>query len=131
MLLLSVHPTYVDLIFAGTKRVELRRRKPRVHPRDRVAIYASSPVMSLIGVIRVAEVRVAAPAILWEDVKEIAGLKRESYCRYFENSSHAVGIMIAGTQRFRSPVPLCDLRKWWPGFHPPQQFRYLRSDDWN
>ena len=52
-LLLSIHPEYAEKIFDGTKRVELRRVRPRLQNGDLVIVYVSSPVKAVCGAFRV------------------------------------------------------------------------------
>jgi len=125
MLLLSIRPEYVEKIFNGEKQVELRRRRPRVHPGDWIAIYSSTPHKMLIGVVQIKAVMVAPPSRLWHSVKAVACLKRSAFLSYFDGSSQAVGIAIENPIRLPDPVSLDELRHAWPGFQPPQEFRYL------
>lgn len=127
MLLLSIRPEYVDRILAGEKLVELRRRRPRCTAGDCIAIYCSAPRMELVAVVGVNEVRVKSPESLWREVRTFSGVSRSTYRDYFEGADRAVGIMISGVQRLREPIPLNELRTEWPGFHPPQGFRYLTA----
>lgn len=127
MLLLSIRPQFVERIFREEKRVELRRRRPRCQPGDWIAIYSTAPVMSLSGIMRVSEIRVTEPGQMWEAVEDFAGISRTDFFEYFQNTDRAVGIMIDKSICFPTTVPLCDLRQRWPGFHPPQEFRYLTN----
>src|SRR6185503_3263930 len=60
-LLISVRPRFAEMIFAGTKVVELRRLRPRIGTGDLVFVYVSSPVMALAGAFEVGEVVSGAP----------------------------------------------------------------------
>lgn len=128
MLLLSIHPTYVEKIFQGDKQVELRRRRPRSQPGDWIAVYSTLPVKQLVGVVQVKEVRVKSPESLWRGVREISGITRREFVKYFADSPQAIGIMIHDPILFSKPVPLGQLREHWEGFHPPQGFRYLTDE---
>ncbi len=129
MLLLSIHPEFVEKIFAGEKRVELRRRKPRLQSGDMIAIYASSPRCELVGLARVVRIRRSTPRALWGSVRNDAGIDRQRYDSYFEGSEDAIGIVFEDPVRFERPATLKELRVAWPGFHPPQGYRYLNADE--
>jgi len=128
MLLLSIHPEYVEKIFAGEKRVELRRRRPRLHSGDLVAIYATSPRCELVGLVRVAGIRQSTPRDLWVVVQSDAAIDQQQYDRYFEGSQRAIGILLEDPVMFRRPAPLKELRFVWPSFRPPQGFCYLSGE---
>ena len=127
LLLLSVRPRFAALILAGTKTIELRRVRPRVDPGDGVLLYVSSPVMALMAYSTVERVFEGSPAKLWEQVRSRAGVTRREYDEYFRGAARGVGIVLGALDRFSRAVPLSELRERWPGFHPPQSFRYLDS----
>ena len=75
-LLLSLKPRYADLIFAGRKKAELRRRiASGIEGRD-VFIYVSSPVMQLRGGFRVGQVWQGSPEEVWNEVSELVGVNK-------------------------------------------------------
>jgi predicted transcriptional regulator len=125
MLFLSIRPKFVAKIFAGRKRVELRRRKPRLQDGDLVAIYATAPRCELVGLARVVGIQQGTPGNLWRTVKADAAVNRQEYDSYFEGSERAIGIVLEEPVEFQNPAPLEQLRDAWPGFRPPQGFCYL------
>lgn len=124
MLLLSIHPSYVDAILRGEKKVELRRRRPRIEC-GQALIYATSPRMELAGSFRVGSVVRAPLCMLWQSVRDIAGVSKAEFDSYFDGLDCGVAIHIQSPVRFRDAVPLDSLRAAWPGFQPPQGFRYV------
>lgn len=124
MLLLSIHPRFVDAILAGEKTVELRRRRPRIDAGPAL-IYATSPRMELVASFRVAAVVRAPLGKLWQSVRNVAGVTRREFDAYFHGLEFGVSIVVADVAAFREPVALDDLRQVWTDFHPPQGFRYL------
>jgi predicted transcriptional regulator len=129
MLLLSIRPEFVEKIFAGEKRVELRRRRPRLQTGDTIAIYATAPRCELVGLARVVGIRRSTPRGLWLSVRNDAGIDRHQYDRYFEGSENAIGIELEDPVEFNRPATLKELRFAWPGFHPPQGYRYLTTNE--
>ena len=124
-LLLSVHPRFVEAIFAGTKRVELRRRLPRLAEHGRAVVYATSPTMALVGSFNVENVVRMPLGPLWRQVRAVAGITRAEYLDYFDGLTEGVGIFIGDVDRFCLPIGLSTLRSLWCDFDPPQGFRYL------
>lgn len=85
--------------------------------------------MALVAGFRVARVVRAPLQLLWQFVREDAGVSRSEFDAYFVGLRSGVGIWITDVVEFCEPVPLADLRAIWRGFHPPQGFRYLESAD--
>jgi predicted transcriptional regulator len=127
MLLVSIHPKYVELILSGDKKVELRRRAPRVNGGSAL-IYATSPRMELIATFQIASVVRAPLGQLWESVRDIAGVTRTEFETYFAGLELGIAIGIADVEKLRAPVKLNEIRASLGKFHPPQGFRYLSSD---
>lgn len=129
MLLLSIHSRYVEKIVRGEKTVELRRHRPRLSVGERIAVYATAPRKALVGMVTVVDVQVAAPDELWPSVSQVSGISRQQYNDYFSGSRRAVGIFFAIEEILKHPVSLESLRDLWPGFQPPQSFRYLDAGE--
>jgi predicted transcriptional regulator len=124
-LLISVKPEYAEKIFAGVKTVELRRTRPRLLRGDLVLIYVTSPVKALTGICEVAQVIEGTPAALWEALRTQAGISAEVFHKYYSDAAVGYGICLKSASRLARPVHLDLLRAEWPGFHPPQCYRYL------
>ena len=77
MLLLSIHPRYADLILSGEKTVELRRRRPRIKSGPGL-IYATSPRMELVAMFRIEGVISVPLVLLWQAVRDAAGVTQVS-----------------------------------------------------
>jgi predicted transcriptional regulator len=123
-LLISIKPRYADMIFQGTKTVELRRKEPRVSKGDDMMIYVSSPRMQLTGSARITEIETGTPNQLWLRVSHKTGLSKKEFDLYFEGTDMAVAIHIEDPHVFKKPVGLQTLRSRM-GIVPPQSFRYV------
>jgi predicted transcriptional regulator len=121
-ILLSIHPQHAHRIFSGDKTIELRRVRPRVSPGDKVIVYITAPESLLAGAFDVSEVYQCSPTVLWAEIGPKSGLSRAAFRAYFAGAHKACGIGIGETRRFTRPVPLAELRKHVPGFHPPQSY---------
>ena len=78
-LLLSLKPYYADLIFAGRKKAELRKRiASNIEDRD-VFIYVSSPVKQLRGGFRVGQVWQGSPEEVWNKVSELTDVAKKLF----------------------------------------------------
>ena len=123
--LISIRPRFADLIFAGSKTVELRRVCPKVSAGDLALVYVSSPVKELRGSFEVGKILTASPSALWKKIGDKSGVTRAEYFAYFKGKKQAHALVITRAWQLQSPVCLNTLRKSKGGFRPPQNFHYL------
>ncbi|MDE2039589.1 MAG: ASCH domain-containing protein [Elusimicrobia bacterium] len=128
-LLLSIQPQHAEKIFKGTKRVELRRVRPRLVEGDLVLVYVSTPIKALRGAFEVKNVVEAPPRQLWHSVASDAGLTREEFFEYFSGASKGFGIRLRKVWSLAEPLQLSSLRRNWKRFRPPQSYQYLSGDE--
>ncbi len=117
-ILMSIRPVYAEAIFAGTKTVELRRRRPSFSEGSRVLVYSSSPHRELKGTFEVGGILADDPDALWAAVSKQAGIDRETYDAYFAGCVTAYAIEIRNPKRIE-PARLY--------IRPPQSYLFLRS----
>jgi predicted transcriptional regulator len=129
-ILLSVRPQYAEMIFDGTKTVELRRARLKQIGKGTLAlIYIPAPVKCLAGAFRIEHVVESPLDELWEKVRTRAGVTREEYDAYFAGTSEGVAIFFSEVWQLIEPVELQAIREHVAGFHPPQGFRYARIEE--
>ena len=126
-LVLSLRPRFADSILDGRKSVELRRQRVSPSPGTPVLLYASAPVMAVVGTARVAEVHVDEPDCMWHQFHMDLGLKREEFEQYVAGATRASALRLTDIDRLWAPVSLAHLRHRQP-FNPPQSYRYLTCD---
>ncbi|MGW5659855.1 ASCH domain-containing protein [Streptomyces sp. NPDC003758] len=126
-LLMSLHPRYATAILDGRKSVELRRQRVAVPPGTKVILYATSPVMALVGTATVTAVQVGTPSEIWKTHKKHGAISRRDYLAYMEGAEQASALLLDAARRFSDPVPLAHLRAG-GSFHPPQSYRYVDPD---
>lgn len=127
-ILLAVRPQYAKKIFAGTKKVELRRVRPKqISKGDLVLIYVSSPVQSLAGAFKVDEVIEEPLLKLWDLVHDKAGVTQEEFYKYYEGVQTGIGIFFNEVWSLREPIKIQTLQDQGIDFQPPQGFRYATA----
>lgn len=116
---LSIHPRYVERIFSGEKRVELRRGRI---PSDigRVVIYATKPIGRLVGEFLVSGCSRGAADVLWERYGLQLGVSREELERY-ACGQELLCIEVGDLLVYETPKVLTEV---YPGRTPPQGFFY-------
>lgn len=130
-LLISIKPRYAEKIFQGNKKVELRKTKPRLSKGDTVIVYVSSPIKELQGSFKVVKVVKDSIEKLWLSVGIDAGISKEEFLNYYENSNIGYGIVLEEAELVKVPLGLNQLRLIWSGFHPPQCYKYLNLKETN
>jgi predicted transcriptional regulator len=124
-LFLSVRPEFAAKILSGTKTVEFRRTRPRAAEGQPVVVYASSPVMAIVGIATIVRIDTASPSRLWDLFREPGGISRARYREYFRNAREAHAITLADAEPLLELVELTGIRDVIPGFQPPQAFNYM------
>jgi predicted transcriptional regulator len=125
ILFLSIKPEFAEKIFEGSKRVELRKSRPKVQIGDCVIIYVTNPVKAVRGVFRVKGLIESKPEDLWISHREILGIDLKSFKDYYQGSVLSIGIEIEEVIEFKKEVSLETIRKFIPKFTPPQTYRYF------
>lgn len=124
-ILLSIQPYFANKIFEGTKTVELRRSVPKYHKNQIVILYVSNPVKAIVGGFQFSHVFEGELDILWNNVKDIAGVTYEQFINYYSGANNGYGIFINKVWKYENPLTLKELRNSLTNFTPPQNFRYL------
>ena len=128
-LLFSLKPRYADLIFAGRKKAELRRRIASGIEGRNVFIYVSSPVRQLRGGFRVGEVWCGSPEEVWNKISELAGVDKRDFDAYYAGCEIAYALQITDVWEYENPADLNRLRKRFPNFVVPQSWRFVKPEE--
>jgi predicted transcriptional regulator len=123
-ILLSLKPRFAEAILYGVKTVELRRQRVALAPGAAVLIYASSPVMAIVGTARVHNVERDSPQQIWERHAVSVALTKEEYNTYLRGVDSVSAITLENPSFLDRPVTLEQLRGEQP-FHPPQSYYFI------
>jgi predicted transcriptional regulator len=126
--LLSLRPRFAEAILQKTKTVELRRTRVSAPPGTVLVLYASSPVMAVVGVATIAARDTDTPARIWRRYRDGLGLTRREFDDYLAGADQATGIVIDRPQPLPDPFTLTWLRHH-AAFRPPQSYRFISVDD--
>jgi predicted transcriptional regulator len=107
-LLLSVRPQYERSILSGKKRVELRRKFSTKWLGHKVNLYASGPVMQMMGQATVSRIVFKAPELIWTEFKTEIGCSREEFDNYTAGASEIYAVELDEVTPFRNPVSRSD-----------------------
>lgn len=125
--LLPIHPEYASAILDGLKKVEFRKR---LFKRDvkKILIYASHPVMSLVGYFEVNVITESTPKQAWRKYGAQGYIEKKAYAAYYSGSEKAVAIEIKKAVKFNKPVELSAIDS---NITPPQSYRYIHLHQFN
>lgn len=141
VMLLSMHYRNIDKIFAGSKSVDVRRRRPRAALPIEALLYA--PLHGVTGSVIISSAHHAQTAALplWaatddelhghhSAIAEKAGFSPDEYERLIHGASRPTILVMEAGRRFIQPVGLAVLRR--VGLEPAQSWRYLsiREASW-
>ncbi|MFZ5481171.1 MAG: GNAT family N-acetyltransferase [Myxococcota bacterium] len=125
--LVSIHPRYVAAIADGSKRVELRKRFPRVPPGTPLWIYATEPVAAIVGHASIDRVEEGEVGHIWSAHRDSVAVNEREFAAYFEGRPRGVAVVLRDFVPLPRPITLGEARARVPGFTPPQSYRYLRD----
>ncbi|MEL7124365.1 MAG: ASCH domain-containing protein [Bacteroidota bacterium] len=125
IIVISIKPEFTNLIFEGSKKIELRKSSPNAEPGDLMIVYSTSPEMAVIGICKIEEVIKSTPENLWINHSDILGIDKKRFYEYYSNSEKAIGIVLSSARRFKKKMPLSQVKEIFPSFTPPQTFKYF------
>ncbi len=120
-ILMSINPEYVDKILNGKKKYEYRKIKAKKQNINRIVIYATAPIMQVVGEVEVKNIIEDTPNSLWKKTKEKSGVKKDFYDSYYKNKNKAIAYELGDVIIYNTPITLSDL-----GInYIPQSYIYL------
>lgn len=125
--LLPIHPEYASAILDGMKKVEFRKRLFKKDVK-KILIYASHPVMSLVGYFDVDVITETTPKQAWRKYGTLGCIEKEAYTAYYLGSDRAVAIEIKKAIKFDKPVKLSTIDE---NISPPQSYRYIYQEQFD
>ncbi|MBA2846662.1 type I restriction enzyme S subunit [Methanococcus maripaludis] len=125
-ILLSIKPKYVKEILKGSKKYEFRKSIFKKYDKNElVFIYSSYPVKRIVGTFSVGDIIENCPKILWNEFKNVSGIKESEFFKYFKEKDNGYAIQINKLNEFKNPVNPKDIN---PDFRAPQSFCYISQN---
>ena len=123
--IISIRPTFCKLIFDGQKVYEYRKRVFKRTDIDKVYIYASKPISSIVGYFTIKRIICESPSMVWDMTHKQGGITKKQFNDYFKGNKIAHAIEIDEVVKFDTPI---DPRKVIKDFTAPQNFTYTEID---
>lgn len=122
MKIFSIKVEYSQKIFSNEKQVELRRQDVHVKENEKCFIYTTTPVKRITGYFIVKE-KVRLPVEkLWARTREIAGITKSQFMKYFKGCMEGTAIFFKHVRRFVQDLTLDELKQIIRDFRPPQSY---------
>lgn len=106
-MLLSINPTHVKNIMEGSKQYEFRKVRCR-EPIDKIVIYATYPIMQVVGEVDVLDIIVDSPEQIWNLTANFSGISKCFFDKYYENKEKAVAYKLGEVKKYKKPLHLSD-----------------------
>ena len=120
--MLSINPNHVENIMNGTKRYEYRKVACKRHV-DKILIYSTNPIMSVVGEEDAEDVLIDNPERIWKKTKKNSGIDKCFFDQYFDNRELAVAYKLKNVIKYSEPKELKDY-----GINnAPQSFQYVEQ----
>ena len=123
--IMSIRPTFCKLIFDGQKVYEYRKRVFKRTDINKVYIYASKPISSIVGYFTIKHIICESPSMVWDMTHKQGGITKQQFNDYFKGCKIAHAIEIDEVVKFDTPI---DPREVIKDFTPPQNFTYTEID---
>jgi len=119
-IILPIKPKFVELIFAGEKKYEYRKKLCKRNI-DKIYIYATAPQRALVGEVCVSKMVSKEKEKLWKESFEYSGISKLFYDKYFEKQSNACAYLLGNVKKYNRPIELKQI-----GInYVPQSFVYV------
>ena len=106
-ILMSINLIHVEKILTGQKKYEYRKTKCK-RTIDTIVIYATYPIMKVVGEVAVKEVIEDIPSYVWNKTKNESGIKHYFFNDYFKGRNKAVAYHLGKTLKYKSPKELIE-----------------------
>ena len=123
--IMSIRPTFCKLIFDGQKVYEYRKRVFKRTDIDKVYIYASKPISSIVGYFTIKRIICDSPSIVWDMTHKQGGITKKLFNDYFKGHKLAHAIEIDEVVKLDTPIDPKEVIK---NFTAPQNYMYVEYD---
>ena len=121
----SIKDKYSEKIFSKEKLVELRRQDVKIKENEKCLIYTTYPVKRITGFFIVKK-KVRLPVKkLWELTKDIAGITKAEFIKYFKGCIEGTAIFFKHVKQFLVGATLEEIKNLVNNFNPPQSYLNL------
>ena len=126
--IISLKPSYGELVLSGVKTVELRNRVVRVAPKTKMWIYTTHPESHIVAVADVVTVVHDKPSTIWRRFGKKICIKKDQFDSYVGDKDCVSALILSSVTKLDEPITLGGIRLEVKEFHPPQFYAHLSPD---
>lgn len=104
-IILPINPQFVELIFAGEKRYEYRKKLCKKDI-NKLYIYSTSPQSAIVGEVEVREKINKEKEELWRESCGGSGITKPFYDEYFEKQDNSCAYLLGNVKKYDKPIEL-------------------------
>jgi predicted transcriptional regulator len=125
--LISIQPEFVEKIFSGTKRIELRRRfTTDTSGLDFIYIYCTAPISAVVGRAVIDKVEQLSIDDIVSKRRKYTGIDDQRTRNYFEGLETGYAIWLSSVEKLKDHIGIDELAD--VGVkRPPQSYAYIPS----
>lgn len=124
-IIMSIKPTYASKILEGSKTIEIRRRFSDKLANKEMLLYASKPIKSVVGSVRIKNVVQMESTELWGKYSKEIDIDRNEFLDYIQDQNKVYAIFLENPVVFTTPIKW-DFLKEKNNIVPPRSYRRLR-----
>lgn len=124
-ILISINPVWIEKILSNKKKIELRRRPPKLTHPTLAVLYATAPISSIVGTCIFSEIISDSIENFWKNSGAFTGCTKGEFLKYFSGCKRATGLVIQKPVKKNKTVPLQEMRR--RGITPPVSWRWLED----
>jgi predicted transcriptional regulator/GNAT superfamily N-acetyltransferase len=125
-ILMSIRAQYVDMILAGEKSIEVRRRFSEEHKGSIALLYATKPVGQVLGDALIADVISDYPQKIWKEFHHQIGASKEEYDSYCAGDEKVNAIFLSHVSKYPHPFNWSSVIESFTGIQrPPQSYQKI------
>lgn len=129
VVLISIHPEYVEKILSGEKEWEFRRVWTK-KPVDYLVVYSTSPVKRILAIVETGKEIRGSIFKLWKLSRDYrGGVSRRKLYSYFHGKKEGIAIQIKKKHIFKDGIDPKEV--FGDDFRAPQSYQFLNESEWN
>ena len=119
--LMPIKPEYAIKILEGSKTFEYRKNKFKRTNVDTIVIYVTSPIMKVLGEVKLIDTLEDSPTYIWNETSHSGGIDKRSFDKYFDGRNRAVAYILGNVKKYSQEKSLKDFNI----NYYPQSYVYL------
>ncbi len=128
-LILSIHNQYLDKIFKGEKKIEIRTKFSNKWKGSKVVFYSPLPYQEFVGEAVVSDIEENTPSEIWESYYDQIDCTREEFQGYCGNNLKVKALKLSEVEKYSRIVPKSQIENLLDfEIHSPQSYGVIENN---